>query len=104
MEASHIYSTQAEQQQQQPTPPPPLAGPDMQHILSLGMEMSIEQLIDHPYAVACVDRWLDDIFVVFENWLTAEFNILRLPRRYHELFTVFLQTIKQSRLISIPRH
>jgi len=47
-------------------------------------------------AMACVDRLDNDIFVVFHNWITDEFNILKLPQRYREKFTLFLHTIKEQ--------
>ena len=95
MEASPITYSEAEQQQQ-PTSPLPPAGPNMQRIVSLLPHTPIEQLIeDHPFAVACVDRW-HDIFVVFHNWLTDKFNVLKLPQRYHEPLAVLLQAIKEQ--------
>ena len=67
----------------------------MWRIVSLLPHTPIEQLMeDRPFAVACVDR-LDDIFVVFHNWLTVEFNVLKLPQRYHEQFTIFFHAIRE---------
>ena len=84
------YTSQAEQQ-----PPPVQSGPDIEH-LSLDMYMPIEDLVeDYPYAVAYVDRWFDDIFVVVENSVIGTFNLLRLPQAYHESFTQFLHVLKE---------
>jgi len=59
------------------------------------MYMPIEELMeDYPYAVACVDRWFGDIYVVIDNCLIGEFNLLRLPQTCHELFTRFLELIR----------
>ena len=67
----------------------------MRLIVALLPHTSIEQLMeDRPFAVACVDR-LDDIFVVFHNWLTAEFNVLKLPQRSYEQFTIFFHAIRE---------
>ena len=66
----------------------------MRLIVALLPHTSIEQLMeDRPFAVACVDRLDNDIFVVFHNWLTAEFNVLKLPQSYHEQFTIFFHAI-----------
>jgi len=90
MESSPIGTLQAEQQQQPPVQP----GPNLEQILSLCMYMPIEELIeDYPYAVTCVDRWFDDIFVV-QNCLIDEFNRLRLPQTDHESFTRFLEVLR----------
>jgi len=95
MEASPAVTNNEAEQHQQPAPPPQPAGPDMWRIVSLLPHTPIEQLMeDRPFAVACVDR-LDDIFVVFHNWLTVEFNVLKLPQRYHEQFTTFFHAIRE---------
>jgi len=87
MEASPSTHSEAEQQP---------AGPDMRRIVSLLPHMPIAQLqVDRPFAVACVDRLDDDVFVVFHNWVTDQFNVFKLPQIHHEPFTVFLQAIRQ---------
>jgi len=92
MESSPISTLQAEQQQ-----PPVPAEQMLQQILSLGMYRPIDELLeDYPYAVVFVDRWFDDIFVVVENCLIGDFNLLRLPQTYHESFTRFLDVIRSS--------
>jgi len=56
----------------------------------------IQQLAkDRPFAVACVDRLDSDIFVVFHNWITNDFNVFKLPQRYHEHFSIFCQAIRE---------
>jgi len=83
-----VYTSQAEQQ-----PPPVQSGPDIEQLLD--MYIAIEDLVEHfPYAVACIDRWFDDIFVVVENSVIGEFHLLRLPQAYHESCTRFLHVIK----------
>jgi len=85
------YTSHAE-----PQPPPVQSGPDIEQLLSLDMYMAIEDLVeDYSYAVAYVDRWFDDIFVVVENSVIGEFHLLRLPQAYHESFTQFLHVLKQ---------
>ena len=77
------------EQQQQP------AWHDMRRLVSLLPHTPIEQLMeDRPFALACVDRLNDDIFVVFHNWVTDQFNVLKLPQRYHEQFSIFFSGIK----------
>ena len=98
MEPRATYSLQTEQQQQQ-QPSPVQPGPNIEQILSLGMFMPIEDLIeDYPYAVAFVDKWFDDIFVMIDNCLIGEFNLLRLPQTCHEFLTRFLEVF-QSRAV-----
>ena len=90
MEASPAVTNNEAEQHQQP------AGPDIRRIVSLLPHTSIEQLMEgRPFAVACVDRLDNDIFVVFHNWLTVEFNVLKLPQRYHEQFTIFFHAIRE---------
>ena len=50
---------------------------------------------DRPFAVACVDLLDSDIFVVFHNWITNDFNVFTLPQRYHEHFRIFCQAIRE---------
>jgi len=84
------YTGHAEQQ-----PPPVQSGPAIEQ-LSLDMYMAIEDLVeDYDYAVAYVDRWFGDIFVVDENRVIGEFHLLRLPQAYHESFTQFLHALKE---------
>jgi hypothetical protein len=72
------------EQQQQP------AWHDQRRLVSLLPHTPIEQLMeDRPFALACVDRLNDDIFVVFHNWVTDQFNVFKLPQRYHEQFSIF---------------
>ena len=71
---------------EQQTPPVP-SGPDIERLLD--MYIPIEHLIEgYNYAVACVDRWFGDIFVVVENSIIGEFHLLLLPQAYHEPFTI----------------
>ena len=85
------YTSHAEQQ-----PPPVQSGPAIEQLLSLDMYMAIEDLVeDYDYAVAYVDRWFGDIFVVVENSVIGEFHLLRLPQAYHESFTQFLHVLKE---------
>jgi hypothetical protein len=66
MQASPSTHSEAEQQP---------ALPDMRRIVSLLPHTPVEQLQkDRPFAVACVDTLDNDIFVVFHNWITDEFN------------------------------
>ena len=68
----------------------------MRRIVTLLPHTPIEQLAkDRPFAVACVDRLDNDIFVVFHNWITNDFNIFKLPQRYHEQFTLFCHAIRE---------
>jgi len=68
----------------------------MRRIVTLLPHTPIEQLEeDRPSAVACVDRLDNDSFVVFHNWLTDQFNIFKLPQRYHEQFTIFFHAIRE---------
>jgi len=94
MEPTATYSLQAEQQQPQPVQNlQSLLG----QIVSLGMYMPIEDLLEnYPYEVALVDRWFDDIYVVIDNCLINEFNPIRLPQSYHESFTRFLAVIQSN--------
>ena len=72
------------------------AWPDMRRIVSLLPHTPIQQLqADSPFAVACVDRLDNDIFVVFHNWITDQFNVFKLPQRYHEQFSIFCQAVRQ---------
>jgi len=80
--AAATYDNEAEQQQQP-------AWHDMRRLVSLLPYTPIEQLMeDRPFALACVDR-LNDIFVVFHNWVTDQFNVFKLPQKYHEQFSIF---------------
>jgi len=83
------YTSHAEQQ-----PPPVQSGPDIEQLLD--MYIPIEHLVeDYNYAVACVDRWFGDIFVVVENSIIGEFHLLLLPQAYHEPFTQFLHALQE---------
>ena len=97
MEASPPTTHNEAQQHQQPAPPPqPARGLDMRRIVTLLPHTPIEQLAkDRPFAVACVDRLGNDIFVVLHNWITNDFNIFKLPQRYHEQFSIFCHAIRE---------
>ena len=87
MEASPCTHSEAEQ---------PAWPPDMRRIVSLLPHMPIQQLqVERPFAVACVDRLDNDIFVIFHNWITDAFNTYKLPQRYHEQFSIFCQTLRE---------
>jgi hypothetical protein len=34
--------------------------------------------------------------VVFHNWVTDQFNVFKLPQRYHEQFSIFFWGIKRT--------
>ena len=93
MEPTPTCTLQAEQQQQ----PVQTLEPLLNQIMSLVMYMPIEDLIeDYHYEVVFVDRWFDDIFVVLNNCLIDEFNLIRLPQSYHESLTRFLGVLQSN--------
>jgi len=67
----------------------------MRRIVTLLPHTPIELEEDRPFAVACVDRLDNDIFVVFQNWITDAFNTFKLSQRYHEQFSIFSQAIRE---------
>jgi len=95
MEASPPTTHNEAQQHQKPAPPPqPAGGPDMRLIVTMLPHTPNQQLAkDCPFAVACVDRLDSDIFVVFHNWITNDFNIFKLPQTYHQQFSIFCHAI-----------
>jgi len=65
----------------------------------LGLYEHIDELIEgYPYKVVLVDRWGDDIFVVYHKILIDVFRVLQIPRRCHETFTSFFERLKANNI------
>jgi hypothetical protein len=80
----------------EPTPPATLEGEHLEAVdiitrmMLLGLYEHINELLDgYPYEVEVVDRWGDDIFVVYYKILLDVFRVLQIPRKCHETFTRF---------------
>jgi len=66
-------------------------------MVSLGMYRPVDELIGgHPYTVALVDKWLEDIFVILTYHYIDVFGLTRIPQRCHEAFTRFLMVLKEN--------
>jgi len=65
-------------------------------MMLLGLYEHIHELIEgYPYEVAVVDRWGDDIFVVYYKILLDVFRVLQIRRR-HETFTRFNTQLREN--------
>jgi len=87
----------------EPTPAATLEGEHLEAVdiitrmMLLVLYEHIYELIEgYPYEVAVVDKWGDDIFVVYYKILLDVFRILQIPRRYHETFTRFCTQLREN--------
>ena len=87
----------------EPTPAATLEGEHLEavdivtRIMLLGLYEHINELIEgYPYEVALVDKWGDDIFVVYYKILLDIFRVLQIPRRCHETFTRLCTQLREN--------
>ena len=67
-------------------------------MMFFGLYEHIGELIEgYPYEVLLVDRWDDDIFVVYHKILIDVFRVLQIPR-CHETFTSFFELLKANNI------
>ena len=65
-------------------------------MMLLGLYEHIDELVPgYPYEVVLVDKWDDDIFVVYCMFIDV-FRVLKIPRRCHETFTKFLHGLGKT--------
>ena len=63
----------------------------------LGLYEHIHELREgYPYEVVVVDKWDDDIFVVYHKILIDVFRVLQIPLRCHETYTRFFERLKNN--------
>jgi len=66
------------------------------NLASRGIHQPVETLIaGQTYDIVYVHRRLRDIFVVSKHTFYKQFKIIRLPRRCHETFNTFFDTIRE---------
>ena len=66
-------------------------------MMLLSLYEHIDELIQgYPYEVVLVDKWDDDIFVVYHMFLIDVFRVLKIPRRCHETFTKFFTQLREN--------
>jgi len=65
-------------------------------MMLLGLYEHIDELVPgYPYEVVLVDKWDDDIFVVYCMFIDV-FRVLQIPRRCHETFTKFFTQLREN--------
>ena len=71
-------------------------------MLLLGLLENVGELVEkQPYEIVLIDRWGDDIFVVYDK--VTMFRILQIPRGCHETISKFCTRLKENRVEDLFR-